>query len=403
MTKAEARAEADTAAAEFAQQFTQGQEKETTGIPKPFKIIVTETETEVEPFGGPFEPVSQADPIPPAQGGGGGGGPPPTTGACCYFDPVGAGAPCGDLAFAELCTGNPNNIWHGLGTTCATTACRGSCCICKCACGDCPGGTCYDNRTYAECQSLRGDGSSGWYLGGTCGSQGCAHFFGTGCCTDVTLCTGCCKTADTCYYGTQAECIGAWTAAGDCPDCTCQPPCCGSTFSAFDGSGRQFLTKTTTHTGDDTGGGNLLECHSNYGNVWTVDPTTCATSGSCFGTASNSYGVGHGNPCPEVCNCNCNYTGSDGACSWECGSPSSECCGVSLNCPTETAFNFCTTNPCTTTTTATSTSTTCTCNRPDGYGTYVSTDTQELSDECTVGLGLLRSDFALPTYDAFWK
>jgi hypothetical protein len=75
MTREEARAEADQAAQEFAAQMAEG--STTTGIPKPPKVTITETSTDVEPFGLDFEPQSTV-----VQGEGGPPGPPPDCTPC---------------------------------------------------------------------------------------------------------------------------------------------------------------------------------------------------------------------------------------------------------------------------------------------------------------------------------
>ena len=82
MTPEQLRAEADQAAQEFAAAEIPD---ETTGIPKPPRIEVTETETDVEPFGLNFEEPETASEA-PASGGGGGGGTPPCVGIIRCFN-----------------------------------------------------------------------------------------------------------------------------------------------------------------------------------------------------------------------------------------------------------------------------------------------------------------------------
>ena len=68
MSPEDIRAEADAATAAFAKLLSSSGQ-ETTGIPKPTEITVSETETDVEKFGLLGKPESGAQPIPPGQGG----------------------------------------------------------------------------------------------------------------------------------------------------------------------------------------------------------------------------------------------------------------------------------------------------------------------------------------------
>jgi hypothetical protein len=125
MTREQIRAEADQAAQEFAEQIAQS-ENETTGIPKPVKIIITETETDVEPFGLNFEAPETASEAPAAGDGGGGGEPPPEpcplTSIVISGVSINPGCYVGDNG---ACTNQWSNTWQDVSLNGDATIVRG--------------------------------------------------------------------------------------------------------------------------------------------------------------------------------------------------------------------------------------------------------------------------------------
>lgn len=180
------------------------------------------------------------------------------------------------------------------------------------ACDDDPppcnqGGCCVDAdcsiQTEADCDTMGGN-----YQGG-----------GSDCEDNPCTIGGCCVGTD-CTIQTEADCAtmgGTYQGGGsDCADnpCAMTPCLCG--FNAHDGSGRKFLTRTTIgsltwHTGAGECG--CLNANINYQYDETIDPVSCTSTSSCFGTAS-----GHAE-CPANPNyqtCDCNKTASGNPCSW---------------------------------------------------------------------------------------
>lgn len=179
---------------------------------------------------------------------GGGGG----TGACCSGDSC-------SVTTAAGCSG----VFLGVGTDCSPNPCNalGACCI---------SGAC-SIKTAQQCAlaggSYQGEGSS-------CSPDPCASGGQGACCVDGTCtiterghCTwiggiyqgagtvcdpnpcggagGACCDGTQCYITTSSGCAGTYKGDGtDCDPSPCPLICCGFCgFSAFDGSGRKFLTK----------------------------------------------------------------------------------------------------------------------------------------------------------------
>lgn len=188
----------------------------------------------------------------------GGGGPGDEIGACCYTDGT-----CDEITEFE-CTA-AGGTFQGVGTTCSETECTGACCI---------GSTCSEGMTEDDCTNA----------GGT--FQG----IGTDCDPNPCESTGACCVGSDCTIETEDDCIGiGGTYQGDNTDCDPNPcisncPC--EDFFLHDGT--YWRTKTVHFVGSDVLHTGLRDCVGNSDVITevTVDPITCTSTKTCFGTGT---------------------------------------------------------------------------------------------------------------------
>lgn len=146
---------------------------------------------------------------------------PQPTGACCFA----ASGGCLNNFTSANCTG-AGGIWHGAGSTCATTVCfpRGACCL--------PNGSCSANVSPETCA-----GQSGNFQGNntTCASVNCPPPLGA-CCFSTTFCLNLsssdCATAGASWHGIGSACETGSPCA--VPTCKRGDANCDGTINNFD-------------------------------------------------------------------------------------------------------------------------------------------------------------------------
>jgi hypothetical protein len=252
-SREEFKAEVDAAVDEF-QRLILEREGESTGIPKPPTIEEDLVELAGVPFDFGLEDRPRAEAFP-------GEGPPPpppptpgVSGACCLC----AGNCL--VVSADRCT-ELEGIFQGVDTICADFVCdhRGACC------------------TDGVCTVEDIDTCAGEY-------QGDCTTCVEGLCEEPT--GACCDAEGVCVEATEAECTGTYQGDGTvCDPNPCLPTCsCG--FSAYDGSGRRFLTQTyvregvftQARTSDPPCANITMDATVNVNNETTYDPLTCTTT-----------------------------------------------------------------------------------------------------------------------------
>lgn len=251
------------------------------------------------------------------------------------------------------------------------TPATGACCLDDGTCEVVTLGQCLlDGGTY------QGDGT-------TCDTTGACCLPDSSC---IITTEDCCNNAGGTYQGDSTVCD---------PNPCALPPCCPGAFTAFDGSGRKFLTQTITTSGnaqfDPPPGctGNATVSWSST-TVQTFDPDTCVETCTCTGSGTfNVPWVGAGctpcsgtmtaascggtaNPCGATPSILIDSSGS--LCHW---TVSTDCTGG----PANIAFACFSCSP--TTSVDSATQETLTWNCTIGTQFVMATAVYTLSDECT--------------------